>query len=92
LLNDVAYAVGYTGAYLLQFTGSDIFDEVVHDCSILGFKFTELSADSKNLYKVIGLLLLFFPGCGDLGHGVGLGAVPLSARTKEIPGRAGDEE
>ena len=28
----------------------------------------------KNLCKVIGLLFLFFPGGGDLGHSVGLGA------------------
>ena len=74
LLNDVAYAVGYTGAYLLEFAGGDIFDEVVHDCSVLGLKFTDLSADSKNLCKVIGLLFLFFPGGGDFCHSVGLGA------------------
>ena len=55
LLNDVANAVGYACAYLLKLTGGDIFDEVVHDCSVLGLKFTDLSADSKNLCKVIGL-------------------------------------
>lgn len=43
LLNDVAYAVSYTGAYLLEFAGGDIFDEVVYDCSVLGFKFTDLN-------------------------------------------------
>ena len=74
LLNDVANAVGYACAYLLKFTGGDIFDEVVNDCPVFAFKFTDLSADSKNLCKVIGLHPLFFPGCGDLGHGVGLGA------------------
>lgn len=33
---DVA-TIGDAGAYLLPLTGSDIFYEVVHDCSVLGF-------------------------------------------------------
>lgn len=66
--------------------GGDIFDEIVHDCSVFAFKFTDLSADSKNLCKVIGLLFLFFPGCGDFGHGVGLGAGGLFSGLVDVLG------
>ena len=41
-------------------------------------KFTDLSADSKNLCKVIGLYSIFFPRRSDLCHGVGIGSVSYS--------------
>ena len=35
-----AYTSCNAGAYLLEFTGCDVFDDVGHDGSVLGFKFT----------------------------------------------------
>ena len=74
LLDDIANAIGYAGAYLLEFTGGDIFNKVSHNGSVLGLKVTDLSADSPNLCKVIGLHSVSFPSFGNLLHGVGLGA------------------
>jgi hypothetical protein len=36
-VNSRVATIGDADAYLLQLTGSDIFYEVAHDCSVLGF-------------------------------------------------------
>ena len=53
-----------------EFTGGDIFDDIVHNHSILGSKFTDLSADFTNLCKVIGQLFLFIPRSGPVIPGL----------------------
>ena len=50
------------------------------------------SANERILSHASTSEAFFFPGGGDLGHGVRLGAFSLSAWIKEIPGRPWDEE